>query len=123
MLSGDLQEADKIRLRREAKKNRGFYVEDEAQLVFVIRIRGINDMAPKVSDVASVVFLHRDVCRVAGTRKVHVRSKSKCSFSLMQSRKILQLLRLRQIHNGVFVKVCSEPCCLAAPLVSHIKTA
>jgi large subunit ribosomal protein L7e len=47
--SGNLQEADKIRLRREAKKNRGFYVEDEAQLVFVIRIRGINDMAPKVS--------------------------------------------------------------------------
>lgn len=42
------QEADKIRLRREAKKNRGFYVEDEAKLVFVIRIRGINDMAPKV---------------------------------------------------------------------------
>lgn len=24
----------------------------------------------------------------------------------VQSRKILQLLRLRQIHNGVFVKVC-----------------
>jgi large subunit ribosomal protein L7e len=62
------QESDKIRLRREAKKGRGFYVEDEAKLVFVVRIRGINDMHPK-------------------------------------SRKILQLLRLRQIHNGVFVKV------------------
>ena len=77
MTSGDLQEADKIRLRREAKKNRGFYVEDEAQLVFVIRIRGINDMAPKVSDVASVVSANRDVCRVAGTRKVHVMSNCK----------------------------------------------
>ena len=41
----------------------------------------------------------------------------------MQSRKILQLLRLRQIHNGVFVKVCSEPFCRAAPLVSHVETA
>ncbi len=42
------QESDKIRLRREAKKNNGFYVEDEAKLVFVVRIRGINDMHPKV---------------------------------------------------------------------------
>jgi large subunit ribosomal protein L7e len=62
------QESDKIRLRREAKKAKGFYVEDEAKVVFVVRIRGINDMHPK-------------------------------------SKKILQLLRLRQIHNGVFVKV------------------
>lgn len=62
------QEADKIRLRREAKRKHGFYVEDEAKVAFVVRIRGINDMHPK-------------------------------------SRKILQLLRLRQIHNGVFVKV------------------
>ena len=54
VIYGNLQEADKIRLRREAKKNRGFYVEDEAQLVFVIRIRGINDMAPKVSNSTSV---------------------------------------------------------------------
>ncbi len=42
------QETDKIRLRREAKQQRGFYVEDEAKFVFVIRIRGINDMHPKV---------------------------------------------------------------------------
>lgn len=46
----------------------GFYVEAEAKLLFVIRIRGINDMHPK-------------------------------------TRKILQLLRLRQIFNGVFMKV------------------
>lgn len=42
------QESDKIRLRREAKKQKGFYVEDEAKVVFVVRIRGINDMHPKV---------------------------------------------------------------------------
>jgi Ribosomal protein L30p/L7e len=36
---------------------------------------------------------------------------------LMQSRKILQLLRLRQIHNGVFVKVRHNLFCLAGPLV------
>ena len=63
-----LQEADLIRLRREAKANKGFYVEPEGRLAFVTRIRGINDMHPK-------------------------------------TRKILQLLRLRQIHNGVFLRV------------------
>ena len=62
------QEKDLIRLKREAKAKGGFYVEPEAKLAFVVRIRGINDMHPK-------------------------------------TRKILQLLRLRQIHNGVFMKV------------------
>jgi len=62
------QEADLIRLKREAKLKGGFYVEPEAKLMFVIRIRGINDMHPK-------------------------------------TRKIMQLLRLRQIFNGVFMKV------------------
>lgn len=65
-----------IRLKREAKTKGGFYVEPEAKLAFVVRIRGINDMHPK-------------------------------------TRKILQLLRLRQIHNGIFIRVsfwfCS-PC-------------
>ena len=64
----DVQELDLVRMKREAKKSGGFYVEPEAKLVFVVRIRGINDMHPK-------------------------------------TRKILQLLRLRQINNGVFVKV------------------
>jgi len=62
------QEADEVRLRREAKKQGGFYVAPENKLAFVVRIRGINDMAP-------------------------------------QSKKILQLLRLRQINNGVFVRI------------------
>jgi len=62
------QELDLIRLKREAKAKGGFYVEPEAKVVFVIRIRGINDVAPK-------------------------------------TKKILQLLRLRQINTGVFLKV------------------
>ena len=62
------QEKDLVRLKREAKKEGGFYVEPEAKLAFVIRIRGINDLHPK-------------------------------------TRKILQLFRLRQIFNGVFMKV------------------
>lgn len=62
------QERELIRLKREARLKGGFYVNPEAKLLFIIRIRGINVMHPK-------------------------------------TRKILQLLRLRQIFNGVFLKV------------------
>lgn len=61
------QERQMIRLRREAKRCGNFFVEPEAKLLFVTRIRGINAMHPKI-------------------------------------KKILQLLRLRQLHNGVFLK-------------------
>ncbi|KAF3773591.1 60S ribosomal protein L7-2, partial [Nymphaea thermarum] len=66
----EYEENDKelVRLKREAKLKGGFYVNPEAKLLFIIRIRGINAMHPK-------------------------------------TRKILQLLRLRQIFNGVFLKV------------------
>merc|ERR1712038_815832 len=62
------KEKDEIRLRRMAKRDGKFYVPAEAKLAFVIRIRGINQVSPKV-------------------------------------KKALQLLRLRQINNGVFVKL------------------
>ncbi|XP_058727823.1 large ribosomal subunit protein uL30y-like [Vicia villosa] len=64
----DDQQKELISLKREAKLKGGFYVDPEAKLLFIVRIRGINAMDPK-------------------------------------SRKILQLLRLRQIFNGVFLKV------------------
>ena len=54
--------------RREARNTGSFFFEPEAKVAFVIRIRGIIGVAPKI-------------------------------------RKILQLLRLRQINNGVFVKL------------------
>ncbi|XP_045566962.1 60S ribosomal protein L7 isoform X3 [Salmo salar] len=69
-----------IRMGRTARKVGNFYVPAEPKLAFVIRIRGINDVSPKV-------------------------------------RKVLQLLR--QIFNGVFVKLnkasinmlrIAEPC-------------
>merc|ERR1719218_524734 len=62
------QEADLVRLKREARAKGGFYVEPEAKLMFVMRLRGLNDLPPK-------------------------------------TRKILQLMRLRQIHNGIFLRV------------------
>ncbi len=42
------QETDLIRLKREAKLSKGFYVEPEAKLAFVVRIRGLNKIHPKV---------------------------------------------------------------------------
>ncbi|KAH6647266.1 60S ribosomal protein L7 [Truncatella angustata] len=62
------QEREKIRLNRVAKQEGSFHVAAEEKLLFVVRIKGINKIAPK-------------------------------------PRKILQLLRLLQINNGVFVKV------------------
>jgi large subunit ribosomal protein L7e len=61
-------ELAEIKLRREAKKNNSFYIPPESKIAFVVRIKGINALPPKV-------------------------------------RKITHLLRLRQIHNGVFVKI------------------
>jgi large subunit ribosomal protein L7e len=54
--------------KKEAKAKGNFYVESEAKLAFVVRIRGINDIAP-------------------------------------QPKKILDLLRLKNIFNGTFVRL------------------
>jgi 60S ribosomal protein uL30 len=62
------QERDVVRMKRQAKLHGNFYVPAEPKLAFVMRIRGVNGIAPK-------------------------------------PRKVLQLLRLRQINNGTFVKL------------------
>jgi len=62
------KERDEIRLRRQAKANGNFYIPAQPKLAFVIRIKGINNIAPK-------------------------------------PRKVLQLLRLLQINNGVFIRL------------------
>jgi large subunit ribosomal protein L7e len=61
-------EKQSVILRRQAKSTGNFFVPAEAKFAFVMRIRGIIGVSPKV-------------------------------------RKILQLLRLRQIQNGVFIKL------------------
>merc|ERR1712037_351081 len=62
------QEKLNIARARRAKKNGNVYVQAEPKLAFVIRIRGINQVSPRV-------------------------------------KKILQLLRLRQIGNSTFIKM------------------
>ncbi|KIV89913.1 60S ribosomal protein L7 [Exophiala mesophila] len=61
-------EREKIRLARVSRQQGTLFVDETPKLVFVIRIKGINKIAPK-------------------------------------PRKILQLLRLLQINNGVFIKL------------------
>jgi 60S ribosomal protein uL30 len=67
---GEYQAADAalLKAKRDAKAAGHFFVEGQPKVAFVIRIKGINKLAPK-------------------------------------PKKILQLLRLRQLHNGVFVKL------------------
>jgi 60S ribosomal protein uL30 len=61
------KEREAINFNRQAKNQLNFYMPAEPKLLLVVRIRGINRMAPK-------------------------------------TKKILQLLRLRQINNAVFIK-------------------
>lgn len=49
------QEADLRRLARVARLEKGFFVPPEPKLAFVIRIKGINKMHPKVRDLNFVV--------------------------------------------------------------------
>ncbi|XWS57386.1 hypothetical protein CRYUN_Cryun09bG0169900 [Craigia yunnanensis] len=63
----EAQEKELIQLKQEAKLKGVFYVDLEAKLLFIIRIRGINAMHPR-------------------------------------TRKILQLLRLRQVAFQIFSK-------------------
>merc|ERR1711907_147056 len=58
----------RVRMHRQAKAAGNHFVEAEAKLAFVVRIRGLNDMHPK-------------------------------------TKKILQIMRLRQMNMGVFMKV------------------
>merc|ERR1711939_1175529 len=60
--------AQRVRMHRQAKAAGNHFVDAEAKLAFVVRIRGLNDMHPK-------------------------------------TKKILQIMRLRQMNMGVFMKV------------------
>lgn len=44
----NMKEREEIRMRRQARRKGNFYIPDEAKLALVIRIRGINQLAPKV---------------------------------------------------------------------------
>ncbi|EGF80378.1 hypothetical protein BATDEDRAFT_16591 [Batrachochytrium dendrobatidis JAM81] len=53
------KERDEIFLHRQAKANNSFYVPAEAKLAFVIRIKGINKIAPKPRKILQLLRLTR----------------------------------------------------------------
>ncbi|KAK4784955.1 hypothetical protein SAY86_001644 [Trapa natans] len=55
------KEKEVIRLKREAKLKGGFYVEPEAKLLFIIRIRGINAMHPKTRKILQLLRLRQQI--------------------------------------------------------------
>ncbi|KAJ5128643.1 hypothetical protein N7476_007263 [Penicillium atrosanguineum] len=50
-------EREKIRLARAARAEGNFYVDDEPKLVFVVRIKGINKIAPKPRKILQLLRL------------------------------------------------------------------
>merc|ERR1712054_46070 len=75
----------RVRLHRQAKAAGNHFVDAEAKLLFVVRIRGLADMHPK-------------------------------------TKKILQIMRLRQMNMGVFMKVskaATEMLTRVEPYVSY----
>merc|ERR1712128_52424 len=53
------QERDEIRLRRDARKEGNYYVPADPKLAFVMRIRGINQVSPKVKKVLQLFRLRQ----------------------------------------------------------------
>ena len=78
-----------MRLARLAKQQGSFYVPAEPKLVFVVRIKGY-----------AAVILKFCECKVPGLYIEHSINKID-----PKKRKTLQLLRLLQINNGVFVRL------------------
>ncbi|KAK2165843.1 hypothetical protein LSH36_45g16082 [Paralvinella palmiformis] len=52
-----IKERDEIRLKRQARKHGNFYVSPEAQIAFVMRIRGINGIHPRPRKVMKLLRL------------------------------------------------------------------
>ncbi|GFZ04391.1 ribosomal protein L30/L7 family protein [Actinidia rufa] len=55
----DEQQKELIQLKREARLKGGFYVNPEAKLLFIIRIRGINAMHPKTRTILQLLRLRQ----------------------------------------------------------------
>ncbi|KAJ3047154.1 60S ribosomal protein L7 [Rhizophlyctis rosea] len=53
------KERDEVRLRRQAKAQGSFYVPAEAGLAFVVRIKGINKIAPKPRKILQLLRLNK----------------------------------------------------------------
>jgi large subunit ribosomal protein L7e len=95
-----------VRLKREAKKKGGAYVEPESKLLFVVRIKGMTKIHPKVcwqwdGGGGAPCWLWTP-CSIF-LRPMHAHCPPRPMHA--QTKKILQLLRLRQMNSGIFLRV------------------
>ena len=102
-----------VKLRREAKLNGNFFVEPEA-------CKAVGAAEMPLQHVATVALFtgevalrcphcghHQDEPKAqARSRDTGSRRKQLQPLPLRLRRKVLQLLRLKQLHNGVFLKAC-----------------
>lgn len=98
-------EREKIRLTRLSKQDGSYYVPAEPKLVFVVRIKGYVFALPSTT----VAFLN-------------MLTTPSISKMAPKPRKTLQLLRLLQINNGVFVrltKATSEMLKIVEPYIAY----
>jgi len=118
--AAEYRKADRneIRMKRIAKNSGNFYVEPEAKLAFVVRIRGfvitifyyLFEFSRRQFPVVEFpLFPLSALCFIYDFFSINGVSP--------KVRKILQLLRLRQVHNGVFVRL-SKPMLQMLNLVS-----
>merc|ERR1712020_730474 len=76
------QERDEIRLRREARKEGNYYVPADPKLAFVMRIRGINQVSPKVKKVLQLFRLRQ----INGNRTPITSQPQVCARAGLQAR-------------------------------------
>lgn len=103
-----MQDKSLVQLKRAAKAKGGYHIEAESKLMFVIRIRGLNKIHPqvRVAVCACTLSLSSPLSLPLLTLPPpHCHTHS-------QVKKILQLLRLRQINNGTFLRVSVLLCVL-----------
>ncbi len=98
-------ERNLIRMRRQARDHGNYFIEPSPKVVFVIRIRGcvilheLLHFRPRLLPSHFLELTSARCCRA-------LTSRCRCSINGVdpKTRKILQLLRLRQINNGVFLR-------------------
>ena len=96
-----MQQKELIQLKREARLKGGFYVNPEAKMLFIIRIRGYASLF------AIYIFMFNFIVILRKCEDVEVcfifLTLSYLMFSINamdpKSKKILQLLRLRQVSS------------------------
>ncbi|KAH7572518.1 hypothetical protein JRO89_XS04G0268600 [Xanthoceras sorbifolium] len=109
----DEDQKELIRLKREAKLKGGFYVNPEAKLLFIVRIRGINAMHPQTRKILQLLRLRQLLPHsyLAGEQLIF-RIWDHATIVLMPPLckrqgliKYLYCFSWLQIFNGVFLKV------------------